>query len=262
VLLHASWEVIWELDSGVRSSRTASTQGEQGSSTESRFSRRTPFVAREEELSALRALLTEALQGKGQLALIGGSAGVGKTRLAGEIGAHATALGAQVVMGRCDQRQNGLPFLPFAEILETLLDSARDADGLRAMLGQEASEIARLVPRVRGVLPDLESEFPSQLPPAQARRALFIAIGNLLARIGHARPLVLVIDDLQWADESSMLLLIYLMRRISNMRVLALTCGISVTFKPTAMGTRSGTLTLHDNAANNPQVVNLSGTGK
>ena len=229
--------VIWELDTASRGSATTSTHGGHARSTiqwrASRFSRRTTFIGREEELSALRAILTQAVQGSGQLTLIGGSAGVGKTRLAAELGEYATALGAQVAIGRCDERQNGLAYLPFAEILEAIFESAKGPDGLREMLGSEAADIARLVPQVHRSIQDLES--PSQLPTEQARRALFIAVGDLLARVGRAKPLVLIIDDLQWADESSMLLLIYLMRRLSKMRVLAL-----ATFRNVDLDVNSG----------------------
>lgn len=167
---------------------------------------RTPFVGRQSETAELSDLLIRALGGSGGLVMVSGEPGVGKTRLVEEISARALRRRALVFVGRCYEAEGSAPFTPFAELLEGAL--ARNPEVFRAAMGEDAPELARLLPRLRRLFPDIGQ--PLELDPEQERRQLFAAVTDTLARTARAVPTVLVLEDLHWADESTLLLLDHL----------------------------------------------------
>ncbi len=180
---------------------------------------RTPFVGREAEREELRGYLERAVSGQGSLVMIGGEPGVGKTRLAEEVAAEARERGMLALTGRCYEMTGAPPYIPFVEMLEAAGRSV-PPEALRAALGESAPEVAKLVPELRRTFPDIPS--PPELPPEQERRYLFNGVRDFVARAGRAQPLLLVLDDLQWADDSSMLLLLHIAQQLSEMPVLVL----------------------------------------
>jgi len=176
--------------------------------------RRTGFVGREAERKQISAALQAALAGHGSVVLIGGGAGVGKTRLAIECARQAAGANAGVLVGRCYETREPHPYIPFVEIIESAFAQARSNESFRAALGDNAPEIAQLVPRLRRLFPDIPASL--ELPPQQAQRYLFDSLHQFLARSAHARPVFLILDDLHWADEATLALLIHLARRIDN----------------------------------------------
>lgn len=193
-------------------------EGEEG--TPALFAERTPYVGRETERAELVRLLDGALRGHGTLVLIGGEPGVGKTRLTEEIGAEATGRGMRVRVGRCYEIEGAPPYVPFVEMLEQALAGAPSPAAFRELLGEDAPEVAKLVPRLRRLFPDIPP--PLDLPAEQERRYLFNSLRDYLARAASARPLFMVFDDLHWADEPTLLLLEHLAERLPEMPVLAL----------------------------------------
>lgn len=179
---------------------------------------RSPFVDRQESRADLRRAMHAALGGRGSLALVCGEPGVGKTRLATEVCAEAETHGMRVLLGHCAEMDGGTPFLPFVEILEQALIAPQSPEALRALLGDAGPELARMAPWLRRVVPDLPP--PLDLPPEQARRYLFLSVQEFAERAAHDRPLLLVLEDLHWADESSLLLLEYLIPQLSSMSAL------------------------------------------
>jgi tetratricopeptide (TPR) repeat protein len=179
---------------------------------------RTTFVGREQECARLRGFLQQALDGSGRIVMISGDAGVGKTRLATEVAAQAWRSGVRMLAGKCYDRDDALPYGPFVEMLEEALKPTVRSDFLRDMLGSDASEIARLLPQLRRLYPDIPP--PLELPPEQSRRVLFNAMTELLGRMARSAPLLLLLDDLQWADEGTLLLLNHLARSAPRMPVL------------------------------------------
>jgi DNA-binding winged helix-turn-helix (wHTH) protein/tetratricopeptide (TPR) repeat protein len=174
------------------------------------------FVGREQAMSELRAALEHALAGRGQLVFLVGEPGIGKTRTAEEIGALAKRRGARVHGGRCYEGDGAPAFWPWVQVLRAAL---RDVEPrLLAELGPAAADIAELVPEIRQSLPRLPAA-PS-LPPEQARFRLFDGVATFLRLAARARPLVLVLDDLHWADKPSLLLLQFLAREIRDARIL------------------------------------------
>jgi tetratricopeptide (TPR) repeat protein len=182
---------------------------------------RTPLVGRDQERAELRQVLHRALLGRGQLVLLTGEAGVGKTSLAEELAGEGGALGARVLTGRCQQDATH-PYLPFVEMLE-LLPELQSPERARQVLGEDAPQLAKVMPRLRALLPDIPA--PLELPPDQERRFLFQAVHAFLTRLAEARPLVLVVEDLHWGDDASLQLLRHLAERTSEMPALVLaTC--------------------------------------
>ncbi len=167
---------------------------------------RTPFVGRKSETDELSDLLGRALAGSGGLVMVSGEPGVGKTRLIEEISARALRRRALVFVGRCHEAEGTPPFTPFAELLDAAL--ARSPEAFRAAMGEDAPEIARLVPRLRRLFPDIGQ--PLELAAEQERRQLFDAVTDTLVRTTRTAPAVLVLEDLHWADESTLLLLDHL----------------------------------------------------
>jgi predicted ATPase/class 3 adenylate cyclase len=180
---------------------------------------RTPFVGRESERAELRRHLDQAASGRGTVVMIGGEPGVGKTRLAEELAAEARQRGLLVLTGHCYEMEGALPYIAFVEMLEA---TARvvPASALREALGDSAPEVAKLMPELRRLFPDIAA--PLELPPEQERRYLFNSMCEFLVRAGRVQPLLLVLDDLHWADDSTMLLLQHIAQRLSEMPVLIL----------------------------------------
>jgi tetratricopeptide (TPR) repeat protein len=178
---------------------------------------RTPFVNRENERRTIRTAIDRALSGQGSLIMIGGGPGVGKTRLAMEMADYAWRVGFRCAVGHCYERDEPFPFLPFAELIETNLAQATSLDNFRQHLGDNAAELAQIAPGLRRVFPDIPQ--PLDLPPAQRRRYLFQSVSETLARSARTRSQVRILEDLHWADESSLGLLVHLANRVAQLPV-------------------------------------------
>jgi DNA-binding winged helix-turn-helix (wHTH) protein/tetratricopeptide (TPR) repeat protein len=181
---------------------------------------KTSLVGRERELSVLRADLDRAASGSGRLVLISGEAGIGKTRLAEEAIAMARANGIAIFSGRCLDDEQAVPFLPFVEMLESIVGRSSGADALRATFGEQGGELTRLLPRLRALVPDFSPR--TDLGPAEARRYLFNSFCDFVSRIARERSALLLFEDLQWADDSSLSLLAHLIQRLRDMPVLVI----------------------------------------
>src|SRR5581483_3803018 len=165
------------------------------------------LIGRVAELATLSARLDEALGGAGQLICLAGEPGIGKTRLAAALAQRARERGVRVLWGRCSEDPGAPAFWPWLQILRAYVRDL-DADVLAAQLGPGAAEIAQVVSEVRDRVPLLPALEP--LAPEQARFRFFESLTAFLARAARAQPLLLALDDLHWADASSLLLLEFL----------------------------------------------------
>jgi class 3 adenylate cyclase/tetratricopeptide (TPR) repeat protein len=175
------------------------------------------FVGREAELAQLRERLLSALDGHGGFVLVGGEPGVGKTALVKQLIREAEQRGALAVFGRCYESDGTVPYSPFVEMLEQALD-IMPPDIVREDMGDDAPEVARLVPELRRRFPDIGE--PLDLPPEQQRRYFFNAVGAFVARGSTRFPLLLVMDDVHWADEPTLLLIEHMAELMPELRVL------------------------------------------
>jgi len=168
-------------------------------------------------MDRLRMRLERACLGQGSLVLLAGEPGIGKTRLAEELAVYALLRDAHAVWGRCPESEGAPAYWPWVQVIRALA-SARDTAILRADLGSGAAEVAEVVPELRAHLPDLAR--PAAVEPAQARFRLFDSITSYLIAASAQQPLVVVLDDLHWADAPSLLLLAFLARELRNSRML------------------------------------------
>jgi serine/threonine protein kinase/tetratricopeptide (TPR) repeat protein len=178
--------------------------------------RRTRFVGREDERSRLQRMLEGAARGQGGLVLLGGEPGVGKTRLASEILEDGQTRGMLALAGHAYEDEQA-PFVTGREILEEMVRLV-PGEELRRMLGDNASELSRILPELRRHYADIPE--PQELPPQQQQRYLFRSVVEFLERASAARPMVMLLDDLHWADESSLLMLEHVAQRLSGMALL------------------------------------------
>jgi class 3 adenylate cyclase/tetratricopeptide (TPR) repeat protein len=175
------------------------------------------FVGREAELDRLDAALEDALAGQGRLVLVAGEPGIGKTRTAEQLVAHARARAARAVWGRCFEGEGAPAYWPWTQLLRAYA-ATRPAAALRVELGPGAAEVAHLLPEVVEVVPDMKP--PPSLDPETARFRLFDAVATFLRRAARETGLVVVFDDLHWADRSSLLLLEFVGRVLTESRLL------------------------------------------
>ncbi len=177
-----------------------------------------PFVGRSGELARLRALMPRA-QGEGRrVALLAGEPGSGKSRLVREFAATAAEEGALVLYGAADAVVR-TPYGPFVEALDRLA-RVLEAGELKAALGTGGGELTRLLPdlpaRIGALPPPLDAD------PDSGRLRLHTAVADLLTGAGRARPLLLVLEDVHWADLPTLLLLRHLAQGAGEARLLLL----------------------------------------
>ena len=177
------------------------------------------LVGRTAELERLRAVWRTVQEGQARLALVSGEPGIGKTRLAREVVVAARVDGATIMTGGCYEFEATTPYLPFVEAISAWarsLDTAR----ITAALGDSAAELARLVPELDARL----GPFPpaQALAPHEERLRLFEAIARFMRTLATPRGLVVLLDDLHWADAGTLALARHLVRALATQPVLLL----------------------------------------
>jgi predicted ATPase len=177
-----------------------------------------PLVGRSSQWEVL-ARTYSGLDDVGHLVVLEGEAGIGKTRLADEFSAHVRALGGTMVTAKCFSGEVDLSYGPFVEVLRRGI--AAHGDRLDAVPDLWLSEAGRLVTEMAEVRSGIPLAPPLDTPGAQGR--FFEAVSQtVLAVTRGARPGILVLDDLQWADASSLDLLTYMVRRLDRLPLLIL----------------------------------------
>jgi predicted ATPase len=178
------------------------------------------FVGRQQEMGSLKAALEDTISGQGRLIMLVGEPGIGKTRTAEELATLARQQGAAALWGRCPEERGAPPFWPWVQIIRSYMGE-REPGTLRSQLGAGAADIAHVVSEMREVLPELPPLPPMQ-DPEQARFRLFDSITSFLKQASHKQPLLLVLDNLHWADPSSLRLLEFTAQELAEARVLVI----------------------------------------
>src|SRR5687767_12848966 len=175
------------------------------------------FVGRVREMTQLREGLEAALAGRGRLLLVSGDPGSGKTRLTEELTTYARMRGAGVLVGKCFDGKGAPAFWPWLQAIRRYSQD-REPNELHDVMGPGAADIAQLDSEIRQRLPAMPT--PPTLEPEQARFRLFDSITTFLRNAALARPLLLILDDLQWADEPSLRLLQFLAQEMRDAHLL------------------------------------------
>jgi DNA-binding CsgD family transcriptional regulator/tetratricopeptide (TPR) repeat protein len=177
------------------------------------------LVGRRDELAVLEAALAAAAAGKPSIVVIGGEAGVGKTRLLAEATRQAAESGTRILSGAClDMGHGGLPFAPLVEALRRFAQETSDAE-LDSLLGPARHEVGRLLPELALGLAST-SDGTTAWPTAGARARLFELLLGMLDRAGQAAPTILVLEDIHWIDAATRDLLTFLAHNLSRERVM------------------------------------------
>jgi DNA-binding SARP family transcriptional activator/predicted ATPase len=175
------------------------------------LSRELPLVGREAEIRRLRDMLDRMWDGHGQVAAVIGEAGVGKSRLLAEIAAEAVARGARVLVGRCYEAEQILPFASWVDALRA--GHVDDREVLDGLAPPWRAELARLLPEL-----GLPGPGPARSPVDY--RQLFESVAQLLRLLARLQPVVLILEDLHWGDEMGLRLLAFVGRRLQTCPVL------------------------------------------
>ena len=175
-----------------------------------------PFVGRWRELTLLSNKLKAAFDGHGSAVLIAGEPGIGKTHLAEQLTELAIETGGEIHWGRCYDGTGAPAFWPWIQVLRSIVNQT-DRAGLIEHIGLAGSDLAQILPELRQLIPDLPE---STLQGDVARFRLFDGVTTFLRSLSADAPVLIVLDDLQWADRSSLLLLEYLAREVIEARLL------------------------------------------
>ena len=180
-----------------------------------RLSHHRPLIGREDIVQELLNCWAETQAGRGQLIFVAGETGIGKTRLTQEIAMRVRA--GTLLVGHCQALEGSLAYQPFIEALQTYFVTA--PPGLADQeVGRLLSNVARLVPEIHSILPGLP-ETPA-LDPKQEQLRLMNSLAQYIERATQEHPWLLILDDLHWADQSSLQLLHYLARHCASMSLL------------------------------------------
>jgi len=173
------------------------------------------FVGRVSELGRLRRAVDESIDGRGGVAMLVGEAGIGKTRTTQELEAYAVEQGARVLWGRVRQASGAPPYYPWIQIGTHY---GREADVAALDLGPNAGELVRLFPNLATRLPGIELSVAPEGPTAQFR--MFEGYSAFLRAAAAQQPLMVVLEDLHWADEPTLALLQHLSPELATMPLL------------------------------------------
>jgi len=178
------------------------------------------LVDRVEEMNLLREAVDRAVRGEGSLLFLRGEPGIGKTRLTREMGAYARLRGMNVLHGRCPAllTMTGIPpYVLWSEVIRDYMQ-ASGPEQLYRVIGFYPAEVSKLVPELRQKLGAVPQSV--QIDPEHERDRLFEAVSQFITNVSKEAPLLVVLDDLQWTDQSSLLLMHYLARGVSRERLL------------------------------------------
>jgi len=178
----------------------------------------TPLVGRSNEYGLLVGLLTRLEGGTGHTVLIEGEPGIGKSRLMREVARYGVGLGLPTLATNCYEIERAMPYQPVIDLITRALDRASPA-ALGGLAPVSLAELAALVPEVAERFPDLP-RLSSDFPEARQAR-LSRAVVQLLGALRADRPLLVMVDDIQWVDDASAQVLHYLARRAVDQPVLA-----------------------------------------
>jgi DNA-binding CsgD family transcriptional regulator len=178
----------------------------------------TRFVGRRPELARLDADLNGCTDGDSRVVVVGGEAGIGKTRLASEFLHRAAERGTTTLSGRClELAEASLPYAPFVEAFRRLAQQL-EPEQRSLLFGSGRRELAHLVPEL-----ELRDEHaPDDRASVSAQGRLFELVLGLLRRLGEQAPVVMVLEDLHWADRSTLDLIGFLIGNLGHERVLAI----------------------------------------
>jgi len=180
------------------------------------------LIDRADEMASLREAVDKAVRGEGGLVFLYGEPGIGKTRLTRELGAYARLRGMQVVYGRCPAlfRMDGVPpYVLWSEVIRNYLEDC-NPEQLYRVVGYYPGEVCKLVPDLANRLRAVPPSVP--ISPEHERDRLFEAVSQFVTNISRESPLLVVLDDLQWTDQSSLLLMHYLARGVYRAPMLIL----------------------------------------
>ncbi|MGZ8763104.1 MAG: ATP-binding protein [Acidimicrobiia bacterium] len=194
-----AWEIPWTVD--VASAPTVPVRlAEVGA--------RGRCVGRDEELDTLVDAWKRSMTGERRLVLVAGEPGIGKTRLAAELAARVVDHGGVALHGWCDEDM-GAPFQPWVQAVSAFVRTA-EVDELNEIMVGIGPDLARLVPELGARLPELAATQPTDAETERAR--VVDAIDVFVERVSASRPLLVVLDDLHWADRPTLTLLVRLLR--------------------------------------------------
>lgn len=176
------------------------------------------LIGRGEQLEALKSILRQVMLGEGHSVFITGEAGIGKTRLAWELEKHARTLKVRTIKCRCMFRQGVYPYQPFVEAIRDHFDikGVKSNEKLHDFISNQAEGLLTALPVIRKFL-NLDQE---QKIIVESKEQYWDAIYKLILNIAQERPLILIIDDLHWADEDTLKLFFYIARNSRSARIM------------------------------------------
>jgi DNA-binding CsgD family transcriptional regulator len=170
------------------------------------------LIGRTSELAALHLCVEQVKSGKGQVALLCGEAGIGKSRLVTELKTEASAQGFLLIQGHCFPTDHSCPYAPLLDLLRSIFLHT-PADQLTPDLAPFARELTSLLPEVTQLFPEFATLPPlPALEPEQEKRRLFAALARFFLHQAATHPLLLIVEDVHWSDETSLEFLHYLAR--------------------------------------------------
>ncbi len=176
------------------------------------------LVGRENDLQLLDQSMAHAMEGRGQIVLISGEAGIGKSRLIKEI----KSMGSEdkvVLEGYCSQAESTHPYAPFLDMLQNFLATHSGEEIMRAFR-LSAPQLVKLLPGLSYYLPDIASDSNLTHDPKQEKQRTFHALVRTFTDLAQTQPLALIVEDLHWSDSTSLEFLLMLARHITSLPVL------------------------------------------
>ena len=177
------------------------------------------LIGRTSAIASLDGAIISTRNAQGQAIVLAGEAGIGKSRLVAETKVRAAQMGFSILEGKCFEPDRALPYAPLIDLLRAFC-LARSPEEIGRDLDSSASELAKLLPELATLLPDLVITSP--LEPEQEKRRLFQTLAQLFARLAASYPLLVVVEDLQWSDDTSFEFLLHLGRRLAVQPILLL----------------------------------------